>query len=90
MILYGKKTIHKWAFWRKRSKLVYCQASGLLYSFFMFIGYVLFKLLIGSQGNILLSSVGIAAGGFLVLSFLSIAHWHINEKRYKDWLKKST
>jgi len=53
----------------------------------MFIGSLSFRLLAGKAERIIESSFSIALGAFIATAFLSIAHWHENERRYKEWMK---
>ena len=90
MIIFRKKNIYKWKFWRKKGKVLFCLASGLLYSIFMFLGSASVLFFTDKHEDIIERSLGIALVAFLAGSFLSIAHWFENERRYKEWLKKST
>ena len=89
MIVYGKKNIRKWSFWRKKNMLFYCFASGLLYGSFIFMGTFLTRLILGGEiADIIDKTLGAAIVGFIGGTFLSIALWYENERRYKNWLKK--
>jgi hypothetical protein len=33
------------------------------------------------------SGFSVALGAFIVVAFLSIAHWYENERRYQEWMK---
>jgi len=90
LITYSKKNIHRWKFWRKKGKVAFCLASGLLYSIYMFIGSASVIFFTNKPENLIDRSGGIALVGFIAGSFLSIAHWYENERRYKDWLKNQT
>jgi len=89
MIIFRKKNIHKWGFWRKKSKIVFCITSGLIYAIIMFSGSLLFNFLSGNtRGDAIESGLSMALGAFIAVTFLSIAHWYENERRYKEWLKE--
>ena len=85
MIIYGKKNIHKWKYWQTKSKIVFCLVSGLVYAGFMFIGNLIIKPLFGHSDELILNSAYIAIGTFIPASFLSIALWYENERRYNVW-----
>lgn len=87
MIIFSKKNIHKWGFWRKKSKIFFCLTSGLIYGIFMFSASLLFNYLLGDMDEIIESGLSMALGAFIATTFLSIAHWYENERRYKEWLK---
>ena len=87
MIIYRQKNIHKWLFWRKKSKLFYCFASGFLYGTVMFLGTFLLRFILGEEiAQVLDKTLGTAIVGFIAGTFLSIAFWYENERRYKIWL----
>lgn len=86
MIIYNKN-IQKWAFWRKKSKFTFCIASGLFYAILVFVGNIVFRYFFGNSENIIENSLSVAIGGFIAVSFLSIALWFENERRYKKWKK---
>lgn len=90
MIIYSKKNILKWSFWRNKSKLTFCLASGLFYTALMFVGNIIFRLVFSLGESMLDQSVFevsfyIAIGMFLPATFLSIALWYENERRFKEW-----
>lgn len=85
MIIYSKKNIHKWSRWQKRSKITFCLASGATYSLFMFTGLLLFKLIMGHTNNLWESLGSITLGAFIASTFMSIALWYENERRFKEW-----
>jgi hypothetical protein len=90
MIIYTKKNIHKWSSWRNKSKFLFCLTSGFLYSSFSFIALLLTKWIFDwTRGGIVESSAAIAIGAFPMVTFLSIALWYENERRYQEWLKKN-
>ncbi|MDD2997097.1 MAG: hypothetical protein PHP99_12935 [Paludibacter sp.] len=85
MIIYGKKNIHKWKYWQTKSKIVFCLVSGLVYTGFVFVGNLIIKPLFGHSDELILNSAYIAIGTFIPASFLSIALWYENERRYNVW-----
>ena len=85
MIIYGKKNIHKWKYWQTKSKFVFCLVSGLVYAGFMFIGNLIIKPLFGHFDEYILNSFIFASTAFFPASFLSIALWYENERRYNVW-----
>lgn len=85
MVVFGKKTIHYWNFWRTKNKLYFCLASGALYSVLMFIGNLMIRAILGLSENLLATSFYIALGSFIAGSFLSLAVWYENERRFKLW-----
>jgi len=87
MIIFGKKHIHKWNFWRKKSKIFFCITSGLIYAILMGSGSLLYDFLSGDTNGMVESGLSMAIGAFIPVTFLSIAHWYENERRYKEWLK---
>ncbi|MEE4198811.1 MAG: hypothetical protein V2I54_14320 [Bacteroidales bacterium] len=87
MIILNKKNIHRWEFWRTKSKFIYCLASGFIFASFMFLGSLFFRLLTGKTENMISSGFSVALGAFIVVAFLSIAHWYENERRYQEWMK---
>ncbi|MBE9467856.1 MAG: hypothetical protein IMY72_05975 [Bacteroidetes bacterium] len=91
MILYRLKNIQKWSFWRKKNKFVFCLASGLLYGTVMFLGAFVFRLILGDGiAQIIDKTLGVVIGSFIAGTFLSIALWYENERRYKKWLKEES
>jgi drug/metabolite transporter (DMT)-like permease len=89
MIIFGKKTIHYWKFWRTKSKLLFCLTSGIVYSVFSFVFTVITKEIIGKSENIIETSLYVALGAFVAASFMSIALWYENEKRFKLWIEEN-
>jgi hypothetical protein len=86
MIILSKKRIHKWKFWKKKGKFLFCIFSGGLYAIVFFVGAYSSKWIFGNgMTDHLQHSIEIAGAGFVAASFLSIAHWHENERRYKKW-----
>jgi len=90
MIILNKKNIHRWRFWRNKSKLIFCLTSGVIYSSFMFLGSLFFRLLTGKTEKMVESGFSVALGAFIATAFLSIAHWYETERRYKEWMNKNT
>ena len=87
MIIYRQKNIKKWAFWRKKNMFVFCLASGFLYGTVMFLGTFLLRFILGEEiAQVLDKTLGTAIVGFIAGTFLSIAFWYENERRYKIWL----
>lgn len=64
--------------------------SGFIYSFFAFILNIIVRPILGHIENIVESSFYISLGSFIAASFLSIALWYENERRYKLWKAKET
>lgn len=89
MIILNKKNIHRWKFWRTKSKFIFCLTSGAIFGSFMFIGSISFRLLAGKADRIIESGFSVALGAFIATVFLSIAHWCENDRRYKKWIDKN-
>ncbi len=89
MIIFSKKNIHRWKYWRSKSKFTFCLISGAFYTLLISAGHVLIKFLLGNTEELLASLLGIALGTFVSASFLSIALWYENERRYKLWSENS-
>jgi len=87
MIILNKKNIHRWKFWRTKSKFIFCLTSGAIFASFIFLGSLFFRLLAGKTERIVESGLSVALGAFIATAFLSIAHWYENERRYKEWMK---
>ena len=62
--------------------------SGFVYSFFAFILNLIVRPILGNTENIIETSFYISLGSFIAASFLSIALWYENERRYKLWRAK--
>lgn len=88
MIILSKKSIHRWSYWRTKSKLFFCLSSGTLYAVLAFIVSLIVRVITGFDDSSLEASLGIALGSFLGGSFMSIALWYENERRYKRWKLK--
>ena len=88
MIIFSEKRIHYWSKWRTKNKFLFCLTSGLLYSFFVFIGNVIIKTILGHYENLFEISFYLALGSLIAGSFLSIALWYENERRFKLWKAK--
>lgn len=88
MIIYSKKNIQKWEYWQTKTKFVFCLVSGLVYTGFIFIGNLIIKPLFGHYDDLLLNSVFLSIGTFVPASFMSIALWYENERRYNLWKKE--
>ena len=88
MIVFGQKTIHHWEFWRRKSKLFFCFASGLFYTLCMFLMNLLIRPMLGQGDQLLESSLLVSFCSFIPVAFLSIALWYENERRYKKWISE--
>jgi len=86
MIVFGKKTIHFWKFWRTKSKLFFCLTSGAVYSVFSLVVTVIIKAIMGKSETIIETSLCVALGAFIAGTFMSIALWYENERRFRLWL----
>lgn len=62
--------------------------SGFVYSVFSFVVTIAVKAIIGKSENLVETSLYLASGSFIAASFMSIALWYENEKRYKKWIEK--
>jgi high-affinity Fe2+/Pb2+ permease len=86
MILYSRKNIQKWRKWRKKSKIYYCLASGFLFAVVIFIGMTAIRLITESNYLKAIREAGeYSIILFVFASFFSIALWHENERKYKEW-----
>ena len=56
--------------------------------YIMFSGSLLFNFLFDNTEGLIESGLSMALGAFIAVTFLSIAHWYENERRYKEWLKE--
>ena len=88
MIIFSEKRIHYWSKWRTKNKLLFCLTSGFIYSFFAFILNLIVRPILGHTENIVETSFYISLCIFIAASFLSIALWYENERRYKLWKAK--
>lgn len=86
MIILHKKNIHRWAYWREKSKILFCIASGLVYTSVSFLG-ALSSNLLAHREDAVQTSLTVALVVFVVSGFLSIALWYENERRYTECLK---
>ncbi len=89
MIIFTEKSIHKWVFWRKKGKFVFCLSSGFLFSIFYSIAILTTKWALGRE-DFIYSALQNAFFMFFPMSFLSIALWYENERRYKKYLGKKS
>lgn len=83
MIIFSQKSIHRWSYWRTKSKLFFCFSSGALYAILSFSFRMLLEIITGFDENSLDVCMGIALGSFIGSSFLSIAFWYENERRFR-------
>jgi len=90
ILIYSKKSIHKWKFWTSKSKILYCLVSGLSFTLIYFLSVLTFKLISGNTNNLIISSLNMSVGAFCASTFLSIAHWYENERKYKEWLNNNS
>lgn len=88
MIIFSEKRIHYWSKWRTKNKLLFCLTSGFVYSFFVFILNLIIRPILGHSENIVETSFYISLGSIIPASFLSIALWYENERRFKLWKAK--
>ena len=88
MIIFSEKRIHYWSKCRTKNKLLFCLTSGFIYSFFAFILNLIVRPILGHTENIVETSFYISLCIFIAASFLSIALWYENERRYKLWKAK--
>lgn len=88
MIIFSEKKIHYWSKWRTKNKFLFCLTSGFIYSLFVFILNLLIRPILGHSENIVETSFYISIGSFIAVSFLSIALWYENERRFKLWKAK--
>ena len=88
MIIFSEKRIHYWSKWRTKNKLLFCLTSGFVYSFVSFILNLILRPILGHTESIFETSFYISLGSFIAASFLSIALWFENERRYKLWQAK--
>ncbi|HRZ98385.1 MAG TPA: hypothetical protein P5084_12585 [Paludibacter sp.] len=85
MIVFGQKSIHHWEFWRQKSKLFFCIASGLFYTLCTFLMNLVIRSILGHRDDLMETSFLISIGAFFAGAFFSIALWYENERRYKKW-----
>jgi len=88
MIIFSEKKIHYWSKWRTKNKFLFCLTSGLVYSFFVFVGNLIIKSVLGHNENLFETSFYISICSLIPSSFLSIALWYENERRFKLWNSK--
>lgn len=86
MIIYSRKNIYRWKYWRAKRKFTFCVLSGALYTVIATSFSLLIKLIFNTTVELLSSLLGIALASFIAMSFLSLALWYENERRYKQWL----
>ena len=87
MIIYNNQNIHKWAFWKKKPKFLFCITSGLIFALGVTTLTLLIKLCGNESVNLLRHSFTVFAGSFVSGSLFSIILWYLNDDRYQDWQK---
>ncbi len=88
MIIFSDNNIYKWAWWRKRSKLLFCISSGLIFAMGVTILTLFLKLLREGGMDVTSSCLAVFGGSFVAGSLFSIILWYQNDDRYKQWQKK--
>lgn len=88
MILYSKQNIHKWTYWNKKPKFLFCITSGLLFALGVTILSLLIKLCGNPDINFWRNAWPIFAGSFVSGSLFSIILWYQNNDSYLEWLKQ--
>jgi len=88
MIIFSEKKIHYWSKWRTKNKFLFCLTSGFVYSFFIFILNLIIRPILGHTENLVEESFYISLCSLIPASFLSIALWYENERRFKLWKAK--
>lgn len=88
MIIFSEKKIHYWSKWRTKNKFLFCLTSGFIYSFLVFIGNLIIRPILGHYENLVETSFFVSLCSLIPASFLSIALWYENERRFKLWKAK--
>jgi hypothetical protein len=88
MIIYNDQNIHKWAWWRNKSKFLFCITSGLVFAMGVTFLTLFFKLLRQGGMDITSSCLAVFGGSFVAGALFSIILWHQNDDRYHEWQKR--
>ncbi|MBW6499681.1 MAG: hypothetical protein K0B09_14940 [Bacteroidales bacterium] len=88
MIIYSNNNIHKWAWWRKKSKFLFCVSSGLVFGTGVTLLTLILKLLREGGMDVTNSCLAVFGGSFVAGALFSIILWYQNDDRYREYLRK--
>jgi|GEM_PF-1704182 len=87
MIIYGNDNIYKWAWWQKKSKLLFCISSGLIFALGVTVLTLFLKLLREGGMDVTTSCLAVFGGSFVAGALFSIILWYQNDDRYREYIK---
>jgi predicted membrane protein len=88
MIIFSDKNIYKWAWWKNKSKLLFCIASGLVFAMGVTVLTFILKMLKSGGMCVTNSCLAVFGVSFVAGALFSIIIWHLNDDRFNEWLKK--